>query len=49
MTTLFVNRLTVIDFSLLHPDLGLLGESLLVDIELDGSLDHQGWCSIFLK
>ncbi len=42
MTTLFVNRLTVIDFSLLHPDLGLLGESLLVDIELDGSLDHQG-------
>jgi len=42
MTKLFVDSLTVIDFSYLHPERGLLGESWLLDIELDGTLDSQG-------
>ena len=42
MTTLFVNRLTVIDFSYLHAERGLVGESWALDITLEGSLDEQG-------
>jgi len=42
MTKLFVDSLTVVDFSYLHPERGLLGESWLLDIELEGTLDSQG-------
>jgi 6-pyruvoyl-tetrahydropterin synthase len=42
MTVLFVKGLTVMDFSYLHPERGLLGESWIVDITLHGSLDDQG-------
>lgn len=42
MTSLFVDQLTVIDFSYLHNERGLLGESWLVDCELAGELNDEG-------
>lgn len=39
---LFVDNLTNVDFSYLHPQRGLMGESWLVQLELDGSLNDQG-------
>lgn len=39
---LFVDNLTNVDFSYLHPHRGLLGESWLVQLVLDGSLNDQG-------
>lgn len=41
MTTLFVEQLTVIDASFLCARRGLVGESWIVDLELEGSLDEQ--------
>jgi len=39
---LFVDNLTNIDFSYLDPVRGLVGETWLASIELDGNLDEQG-------
>ena len=42
MATLFVDNLTVLDFSYLHAKRGMVGESWIVDLELSGEV-LPGW------
>jgi 6-pyruvoyl-tetrahydropterin synthase len=42
MQALFVDNLTVIDFSYFHPKRGIVGESLILDVELFGELNDEG-------
>lgn len=42
MASLFVDDLTVIDFSYLDPERGILGESWIVDLVLGGDLNNEG-------
>ena len=46
---LFVRDLTVIDFSYLHRQRGMLGESYIVDVELHGALDDTAMVFDFGK
>lgn len=39
---LFVDNLTNVDFSYLHPERGLVGETWLASVVLEGALDEQG-------
>ena len=46
MATLFVHRLTNLDFAYLDAERGLVGETWLMDVELSATWTPRAWCSI---
>lgn len=42
MARLFVEQLCALDFARLDPERGLLGDTWILDLELEGALDEQG-------
>ncbi len=46
-SVLFLQKVTVLDYAFLCPEMGIQGDSLNVSVEITGELDHQGFVMDF--